>query len=177
MAFVPEENLAVVVLSNRDWNGLVWMLIFDVIDAYVVGPEQAWAKGKKWERWMEIGGPQLAGRDLKVQRAEMEKNRKEGTRPALPLGAYAGTYRSKLYSDLRLTVVDGRLHVRFGDYAAPLEHWEQDDFYGRTVIEPYFDWLVKFEIDGNRSIQGLEIINVGWKDPDERFLFTRSRDP
>jgi hypothetical protein len=72
-----------------------------------------------------------------------------------------------------VTVVDGRLHVKFGDYAATLDHWDQDTFYGHAVIEPFLDWLVKFQADEQRSIQALEIIHVGWKDPDERFLFTR----
>lgn len=177
MALVPEEKLGIVVLSNRDWNGLVWMLIYDVIDAYVVGPEQAWSKGKKWERWMQIGGPSTSDRDRKAQHAELEKSRKVGTHPALSLAEYAGRYRSSLYGDLDVTAVDGRLRVKFGDYAAVLEHWDEDSFYGRAVIEPFFDWHVKFDID-QRSIKGLEIVNVGWKDPDERFLFTRTpRDP
>ena len=173
MAFVPEENLGVVVLSNRDWNGLVWMLIYDVIDAYVVGPEQAWSKGKKWEHWLPLGGPDAMDRDRKGQRAELEKNRKAGTHPSLPLAEYAGTYRSRLYSKLAVTVVEDRLHVQFGDYAATLDHWDQDSFYGHAVIEPFLDWHVKFDIDQQRSIKGLEIIHVGWKEPDERFLFTR----
>jgi CubicO group peptidase (beta-lactamase class C family) len=173
MALVPEENLGVVVLSNRDWNGLVWMLIYDVIDAYVAGPGQAWTRGAKWDRWLKIGGPETTGRDLIEQRVLLEKSRKDGTKPSRPLADYAGTYRSQLYSNLKVTVVEGRLHVQFGDYAATLEHWEQDTFYGRAVIEPFFDWLVKFDVGPNHLIQGLEVINVGWKEPDERFLFTR----
>jgi hypothetical protein len=70
-----------------------------------------------------------------------------------------------------VTVVDNRLRVQFGDYAASLDHWEQDSFYGHAVIEPFLDWLVKFDIDQQGGVQGLEIINVGWKDPDERFIF------
>jgi len=172
MAFVPEEDLGLVVLSNRDWNGLVWMLIYDVIDAYIVGPEQTWAKGEKWDFWLPLGGPDAMDRDRKAQRAELDKNRKAGTYPSLPLIKYAGTYRSTLYSDLAMTVVDGRLRVQFGDFAATLDHWEQDTFYGHAVIEPFLDWMLKFELDKG-SIKGLEIIHVGWKDPDERFLFTR----
>jgi CubicO group peptidase (beta-lactamase class C family) len=176
MAIVPEENLGVVVLSNRDWNGLVWMLIYDVIDAYTLGPEQAWSQGNKWDHFLRLGGPAAMGRDLKEQRAELEKSRKAGTEPSLPLAEYAGSYRSKLYSNLTLTVVDCRLRVKLGDYAAQLDHWDQDTFYGHAVIEPFLDWHVKFELDEKRSVRGLEFINVGWKDPDERFLFTRVRE-
>jgi hypothetical protein len=28
-------------------------------------------------------------------------------------------------------------------------------------------------MDDNRTVRGLEMVNIGWKDPDERFLFTR----
>jgi CubicO group peptidase (beta-lactamase class C family) len=172
-ALVPEENLGIVVLSNRDWNSLAWMLVYDVIDAYLVGPQQAWTKGEKWKFWLPLGGPEAADRDLKAQRAELEKARKTGTQPSLPLTEYAGTYCSRLYSDLTITVVANHLRVQFGDYVATLDHWEEDVFYGHAVIEPFMDWLVRFELDPQRSIGGLEIINVGWKDPDERFLFKR----
>jgi CubicO group peptidase (beta-lactamase class C family) len=172
-AFVPEENLAVVVLSNRDWNSLVWMLIFDVIDAYVVGPDQAWTKGEEWKFWLERGGPDAMERDRKTQFAELEKKRKSDTQPSLPLMQLAGIYRSTLYRDLKLTAEGRHLRAEFGRYTGALEHWENDTFYGHSVIEPFLDWLVKFDIDAQGSVTGLEIINVGWKDPDERFLFTR----
>jgi CubicO group peptidase (beta-lactamase class C family) len=162
VAVVPEEQLGIVVLSNRDWNGLVWMLIFDVIDAYVVGPEQAWQQGEKWQRWLKIGGPDLTNQELKRHRGELEAKRKRETRPSQPLAKFSGTYRSQLYSPLSVTVREDHLRVHFGDYAADLEHWEEDSFYGRGVIEPFFDWLVKFEIDGEGDVIGLEIINVGW---------------
>jgi CubicO group peptidase (beta-lactamase class C family) len=174
MGFVPEEDLGVVVLSNRDWNGLVWMLIYDVIDAYIVGPDQAWARGEKWKHWFPLGGPDAMDRDRKTQYAELEKHRKQGTHPTLPLTNYAGTYRSTLYRDLNVTVDDGRLRVKFGDFAATLDHWDHDTFYGHAVIEPFLDWFVKFNIEPRDSIEGLEIINVGWKEPDERFLFMRA---
>jgi hypothetical protein len=174
MAFVPEEKLGIVVLSNRDWNGLVWMLIYDLIDAYAVGPQKAWTRGAKWDRWLKIGGPEMADRDLKEQRAKLEMNQKAEIPPSLSLSEYAGTYRSPLYCPLIISVVQDRLHVRLGDYTALLNHWEQDSFYAKTVIVPFFDWLVKFETN-HQSVEGLEIVHVGWKDPDERFLFKREK--
>ena len=63
--------------------------------------------------------------------------------------------------------------MKFGTYSATLEHWEKDAFYGHAVIEPFLDWLVKFDIGEDGSVTGLEVIHIGWKDPDERFIFTR----
>ncbi|MEK6262387.1 MAG: serine hydrolase [Planctomycetota bacterium] len=174
MNFVPEENLGIVVLSNRDWNSLVWMLSYDIVDADLVGQEQTWSPGgKKWDHWLPLGGPNAGDRDLKVELKKLEESRAKRTQPSLPLEAYAGTFASKLYSDLHVTAVDGRLRVKFGTYSATLDHWEKDAFYGHAVIEPFFDWLVKFDIGEDRSVTGLEIINIGWKEPDERFVFTR----
>ncbi|MBC7817766.1 MAG: serine hydrolase [Planctomycetaceae bacterium] len=173
MNLAPEENLGIVVLSNRDWNSLVWMLSYNVYDAYFVGPEQAWSAGKKWDHWLPLGGPNAGDRDLKIELKKLEELRAKDTQPSLPLEAYAGRYASKLYSDLHVTVVDGRLRVKFGTYSATLDHWEKDAFYGHAVIEPFLDWLVKFDIAEDRSVKALEFINIGWKDPDERFIFTR----
>lgn len=179
MNLVPEENLGIVVLSNRDWNSLVWMLSYDIIDSYLASPELAWSRDKKkWDYWLPLGGPNAGDRDLKAELKKLEESRAKDTQPSLPLEAYAGTYASKLYSDLEVTVVDGRLRVKFGHYAAILDHWEKDSFHGHAVIEPFFDWLVKFDIADDRSVTGLEIIHLGWKDPDERFVFKRrTRSP
>jgi hypothetical protein len=42
MGLIPEEQLGVVVLSNLDLESLAPMLMYDVFDAYLVGPERAW---------------------------------------------------------------------------------------------------------------------------------------
>jgi CubicO group peptidase (beta-lactamase class C family) len=172
-ALVPEENLAVVVLSNRDWNGLVSMLCYDVIDAYLVGPERAWSKADKWDLWLELGGPDQIFRARREQKAELDKSRVTGTTPSLPLEKYAGSYEMELYGRLQVNHAANRLSVQFGDHAAELMHWQDDMFYGRAVVEPFLDWLVKFQVDALGRVTGLEIVHVGWQEPDERFGFTR----
>ena len=173
MHFVPEEDLAVVVLSNRDWNSLVWMLSYDVLDAYLTEPELPWSAGKKWDHWLPLGGPN-AGDACFLELLEFRLQvAVAGTQPTLPLQSYAGRYASKLYADLHLIAADGRLSVKFGEYSATLDHWEHDTFHAHAVIEPFLDWLVRFEIAPDRSVPGLEIIHLGWKDPDERFLWSK----
>ena len=170
---VPEEKLGIVVLSNRDWNSLVWMLSFDVIDAYAAASEQVWSPGAKWDHWLRLGGPNAGDRDLQIELVKLKKTRRTRIKPSLPLEAYTGAFRSRLYCDLVLTAVDGHLVVKFGNYTGRLDHWEYDTFYGHAVIEPFLDWLVKFDLGTGRSVKGLEIIHLDWKDADERFLFTR----
>jgi hypothetical protein len=173
MAFVPEENLAVVVLSNRDWNLLVSMLSCDVIDAYIAGPERAWSKENKWDFWLEVGGPKAMFRNRDEQKGELDKARITGTKPSLPLARYAGRYESDLYGPLKITEQDGRLGVQFGNCAGLLDHWQHDEFYGHSIVEPFLDWLVRFRVAKDESVPELEVISVGWKDPDEKHIFRR----
>jgi hypothetical protein len=173
MALMPEENLAIVVLSNLDWNLLVQMLADDVIDAYLVGPERAWSKEDKWEFWLNVGGPEAMFRIRAEQKAELDKTRARDTKPSLPLERYAGRYESQLYGDLHVDHQAGRLSVRFGIHGDELEHWQNDEFYGRSIVEPFLDWHVKFQVSEDKTVASLEVVSVGWKDPDEKHIFRR----
>ena len=171
-AVVPEENLAVVVLSNLDHNELVWMLIFDVIDAYLVGPQRAWTKEDKWDTWLRICGPGYLERARDEQQAQLDKERVAGTQPSLLLEKYAGKYESELYGTLVVRQQGDKLWVQFGDHVAELSHWQNDSFFGHAVVESFLDWLVKFQVSDS-SVTELEIVSIGWKDPDERHFFKR----
>ncbi|HEY2414752.1 MAG TPA: serine hydrolase [Pirellulaceae bacterium] len=173
MAIVPEERLAVVVLSNLDFNLLVQMLTCDMIDAYVVGPERAWSKENKWDFWFEVGGPEAMFRSRNEHKADLDKTRAPNTKPSLPLDRYAGRYESDLYGPLFVEYKDGHLSVQFGIRGGDLDHWQNDQFYGLSIVEPFLDWLVKFEVTNVKTITSLEVIGVGWKDPDEKHIFRR----
>jgi hypothetical protein len=173
MAFVPEEDLAVVVLSNLDDNGLVWMLPYDLIDAYLVGPEYAWSKGNKWDYWLRLGGPGHMDVVRNEQMEQLKKDRIADNPPSVPLEQFAGKYNSKLYGILEVRHNDRGLSVQFGDHAAELSHWQKDEFLGHAVVEPFLDWLVKFQVAGDGSVNELEVVSVGWKDPDEQHFFQR----
>jgi CubicO group peptidase (beta-lactamase class C family) len=172
MAFVPADNLAVVALSNLDHNLLVQMLSFDVIDAYLVGPEYAWSNKDNWDFWLKVGGPANYDRGLREHKAELERGRTPDTKPSLALEKYAGRYDSDLYGGLEVHHEQGRLFVQFGDHAGGLSHWQDDTFYSPAVVVTYLDWLVKFHIEGE-SVDRLEVVSIGWKDPDEQHVFRR----
>lgn len=173
MAILPEEDLSIVVLTNRDWNGLTWMLIFDVIDSYLDDPERAWRKGTKWDKWLPLGGPAAQGKARAEQLAKAAESRKEGTLPSVPLTSFTGAYNMPFYGDLQVTVVDNQLHADFGQYHVAFEHWDDNRFYARGAIVPLFDWLVSFDVADDGAVRGLEITHIGWADPDERFVFSK----
>jgi hypothetical protein len=78
---------------------------------------------------------------VKKQRAQGEEavkkaagQRKQDTRPALPLASYAGRYRDAWYGDMRIEEHAGKLSIYFThtpDLAGDLEHWQYDTFVAR----------------------------------------------
>ncbi|MEZ6060225.1 MAG: serine hydrolase [Planctomycetaceae bacterium] len=172
-AILPEEDLSIVVLTNRDWNGLTWMLIFDVIDACLDSPERAWQKGRKWDKWLPLGGPDAQDRTRAEQFAKLAASRKQGSQPSVALESFAGVYQMPFYGDLIVKVENRRLHADFGQYHVVFDHWDDNRFYARGAIVPLFDWLVSFDVADDGTVRALEINHIGWDKPDERFVFRR----
>src|SRR5947209_4519918 len=54
--------------------------------------------------------------------------------------AMLGNYESDLYGLLRIHHEVGKLRVEFGIHGGDLEHWQDDMFYGRAIVEPFLDW-------------------------------------
>ena len=122
VVMVPEDNLGVVVLSNLDRNGLVWMLKWDLIDSLIAGLDVAWNREGKWEYWQKLGGVghNFAGRD--EQKSRLERDRITGTQPSQPLERFAGRYESPLYGCMEIGIAGNDLEVTFGAYNARLSH-------------------------------------------------------
>jgi hypothetical protein len=83
-----------------------------------------------------------------------------------------GHYESDLYGLLEVRQGPRDLSVHFGDHSGELSHWQDNSFLGHAVVEAFLDWLVKFQVAGDEAT-GLEIVHIGWKDPDERHFFRR----
>jgi CubicO group peptidase (beta-lactamase class C family) len=122
-ALLPAEDAAVAVFTNMS-QGLWladaiarWMLdrllAADVKDWNV--PALEWARERR-----EAGAVALA---------KAGADRVTGTRPSLPLPAYAGTYVDSLYPAAHLALWNGRLRLVLGpNLTGDLDHWQDDTF-------------------------------------------------
>jgi hypothetical protein len=167
VAMMPEERLGVVVLSNLDLESIASLLMYDVFDAYLVGPELAWDQ-KKWAAtWLKNEPPGYAYRPRDEARAQLERVRGEDAKPSLPRAQYAGSYESPLYGRLIVEHDKGKLFVKFGEYTTELRQWQNDAFYVRTPTRLTFDWLLTFGISSKGKVNAVTVKHVGW-DKDER---------
>jgi CubicO group peptidase (beta-lactamase class C family) len=169
MGLAPEAGIGVVVLTNLEFTNLGGMLMYDVFDAYRLGPERAWSR-EKWPQWLAVDEPPEITGDK--ARAKLDLTRKAGTSPSVPLAHLAGKYRSDLYGELEVLSADGRLALKLGtNPAVKLAHWQNDAFIspGPEADAPWFDWLIRFRIGAGGKCEAIDIERIGWDEPMPRF--------
>ena len=175
VAMMPAEKLGIVVLSNLDLEHLASLLMYDVFDAYLVGPDTAW-NPDKWETtWLRAEPPGNAYRPRDEARSRLQKLRSVNTMPSLPLEKYAGTFDSKLYGHLVVQQEGDKLCVTFGEFNMKLLHWENDSFYVRSPTRLTFDWLLTFNVSNDGEATNVTVKHVGWDTDEKDHVFVRTQ--
>lgn len=159
VGMVPEEDLGMVVLTNRGGSSPVSALMYRIVDAYLDLPETDWSERfKSVNDSIEAEGEK---RDEKLREA-----RKEGTSPSVDLAAYAGTYTDSLYGDLEVTEDDGQLSLTYHSMTADLEHWHLDTFRAEwddpeAGPQSLAGSLLTFGLDASARVTSVEMPGMG----------------
>ncbi|HEX6369934.1 MAG TPA: serine hydrolase [Longimicrobium sp.] len=166
VAMVPEEKLGLVVFINLDHAELRHALMYRIIDAYLGGPTRDWSAELR---------PLYQGVEERSEaaRRERESRRVQGTRPSLPLSAYAGAYADpdSLYGRVTVRLEDGRLvaGAAGGAMTGVMEHWHYDVFRARWDEASMGTSFMTFTIDPEGR--------VGWVRVDGRQLAREREAP
>ena len=123
LVLVPELDLGIVVVTNT-FNTFMNALANRIVDRYLGLDDRDW-HGATHGAFLRQRSAALAIRD------SIHGAREEGTRPSVPLQAFAGEYYDPLYADARVTLEGGALVLTFWDdpdMVADLEHWHHDTF-------------------------------------------------
>lgn len=151
VGMIPSEGIGVVVMANLSSSRLQTALMYRVFDALLGLPETDWSA-----EYLELA-ERSAARSAE-RAAEREAERARGTRPSLPLEAYAGTYADSLYGEVAVELEDGRLVLRYApEYVAELEHWHHDTFRGRWRSTGFGRTFVTFGLDARGRARSLEL--------------------
>jgi CubicO group peptidase (beta-lactamase class C family) len=121
VAFLPQEGIGVVTLTNSSASALSPTVNRMVIDRLLGETDKDWL-GEALERQKKA--------EATAERAEEEKTlvRVEGTSPSHPLEDYVGEYEDPGYGILTIGLADGALEVSYNQMTKPLEHWHYDVF-------------------------------------------------
>lgn len=152
VAIVPAEELGVVVLLNREQAELRHALMYRIVDAYLGQPARDWSAEVH-----ALYAPGHAG--TAERRRDRLAHRVEGTRPTLPLEAYAGTFADpdSLLAPLVVAVEEGVLVASLGGRRGTLEHWHHDVFRLRWAYRPHGDAFASFVLDHRGRISSIQL--------------------
>jgi hypothetical protein len=155
VGMVPESGIGVVVIATQSSSNLQLAVMYRVIDALLGLPARDWSA-----EYLELA---QRGRERSAESArELEQGRIAGTTPSLAPTAYAGTYTSELYGDVRVTAESGRLVLSYApDYIADLEHWHHDTFRGTWRRPGFGRGFVTFGLDRRGRASRLELEGFG----------------
>lgn len=153
VALIPEEKLAVVVLTNQESGGGRDAIAYRVLDAFLGAPVTDWTAAFR----------EAARHDdqrARAAEAAHQAARTSGSRPSLPLARYAGPYRDAWYGDATIGVEGDRLVLRFSRSPAltgDLEHWHYDTFLARWRDRTVPDAFVTFALRPDGSIDQVKM--------------------
>jgi CubicO group peptidase (beta-lactamase class C family) len=145
VAFLPEQDVGAVVLSNLNGTQLPMVISFNVFDR-LLGLEQLdWSTRIK----EEMDKLEEAAEAAKEKSAE---ERNKDTRPSHPLEDYAGEYGHPGYGVLVVEQDGDQLAARFNDMEFPMAHYHYDVF---DLSYEQFDMVLKasfgLDVKGNVS--------------------------
>ena len=127
IALVPDARMAVVVFGNLDHAEVRHALMLRAIDVFA-GTGRTARRDWNAELLDLYGGLR---RTADSARKAEETKRVAGTRPSLPLTAYAGSYSHPAWGSVVVTEQGGTLHMQMGrgpQNGGMLEHWNYDTF-------------------------------------------------
>lgn len=140
VSFLPDEDVGVVVLTNRNGTSLPTVLALGAFDRLLDLEPIDWSSRyqslqRQLEQAREAGG--------EIDRGD----RIEGTSPSHPLADYVGTYRHPGYGELEIRREGEELVARYHDLRMALDHWHYDVFRGELTepVESEF----RFRFEGN----------------------------
>ena len=153
LALVPEERLAMVVYLNLDHAELRHALMYRIVDAYLGGPPRDWSTEVR-----AVYAP--FDEQRRAREREVESSRMTGTRPSLPLEAYAGTYADadSILPSVTVREDGGRLIATMGaGITGEAEHWHLDVFRVRWADAFIGDTFLVYTIDARGRPQWMRV--------------------
>lgn len=155
VAFIPEEKLGVVILTNMSGSELRTALKLRIFDAFMGGEAKDWsATHLKTMKSFEAQG--------KAVEKKQNDERAKDTKPSLALDKYAGTYSDEMYGDVKVAQDEnGKLVARYGPaFTGDLEHWHYDTFQVTWRDRTLGKSLVTFTLAAAGKVEAVKLQNL-----------------
>lgn len=121
LAFLPQDNIGLVVLTNSSASAFLNVMMYNVFDRLLGLDQVGWS-----QRFQE--------REKKQKESAEEAKKKgytagrPGTQPSHELKEYAGDYDHPGYGILQISMADNTLKLTYNNITSPLKHYHYDIF-------------------------------------------------
>ena len=154
VAFIPEEKVGLVILTNLHGTNFPVALMFRIFDHYLNAPQRDWSS-----EMLKVT------KDLENQAKNAEKkleaDRVKNTSPSLALEKYAGTFQSDMYGDSKVVLENQKLVIRFGpNFTGDLQHWHYDTFRVTWRDPMQGKGMVSFRLNSQGKVDQVNIENL-----------------
>jgi CubicO group peptidase (beta-lactamase class C family) len=145
---VPEENLAVVILTNAESGAAFDSILYHVLDHYFGAPKTDWVAALKASEDQQLG---QGASFVKAQAAQ----RSGASKPTLALEKYAGVYQDAWYGPATVRQENGGLVFTLDHTPAAvgdLQYWQFDTFKAHWRDRTMEDAFLTFTLNPDGSI-------------------------
>ena len=162
VGLLPQDDVGVVVLSNKNSDMLPTALLYSLCDRLL-------ALGAiDWHTRLKGGIPD----DGQIKQAAYPQV--QGTHPSHALKDYTGLFAHPAYGELQVETRAGGLRLNFRDLGGPLKHWHYDSFRVENPDSAAGGQMLSFITDEFGDIVGLQMAMEPEADP---IRFTRQSEP
>jgi len=155
VAFIPDADIGIVVLSNLSGTKTPEILAQWFFDHYLGTANQDWNQ-IVFEHSQQSPAPSSKppSTDATTDLPD-PANPPAKPLPPLPLTAYAGTYRSPIYGDITIISDKERLTLTIGpkQVKRPLTHYDRNRFIWSLQEVLDFDEIVQFDVVGSQAVK------------------------
>ncbi len=150
VAFLPQDNIGFVVLTNMNGTPLGELLVRHAADKLLGLPDRNWI--------LEAAQNKAKGEELgKAAEQKKATRRTLGTNPSHKLEDYVGDYNHPGYGDLKVFLRGGHLAFSINGIVSDLEHWHYDTFNAKKIEDATFDDAkLTFRTNANGFVSAVE---------------------
>jgi CubicO group peptidase (beta-lactamase class C family) len=159
VVLLPEQRIGIVVLSNLGGEWVPEAVAYRLADLLLGAEKRDWLG--PWQALSESAREERRKRERAVV-----KSRQTGTRPALALDRYAGTFEELAHGTITIRHDNGKLSARWGCKTLPLEHWHHNTWRLGDPGDSKFAWgdrLLNFRLNKKAEVEGFEFLGYEFR--------------
>jgi hypothetical protein len=147
--FVPEEKLAITILTNNDNQNFFEALRYQILDAYLGVPYTNRSKPQVEEFKVEMA--------QSMDSINTWKQRIKGNRPSISIDAFTGDYVNEIYGNIVIQKdkTGNKLNINFkghNNLTATLEYMDNNEWLMTYSNIGYGIFPTKFKIENNKVV-------------------------